>query len=457
MKNFLKNTYWILSALLLSFSACDDAIDLDPNQSIDSATALATPQNLDAALIGAYDELSDGDFLGGELQMFSDIMGDRGDASFRGTFEEYRDAEQRFLDAFNGIVAGAWIDGYDAIILANRIIAAAGQVEGAGDNLIPEARFIRGVSYFELVRAFGRDWNDGNPAENPGIPLILDAPDNPGGVDPAPRATVSAIYTQAIEDLTFAVANLNSWGGDPAFGTSAAANAWLARIYTQQGNWAQAEAAATAAIDEWVNNGGNLVNDVQNLFANTPNAETIYTLAVNAQDGVNNFSTYYSDNARGDMEISATHFDRYESANDARATLFDASLSFTIKWDDIVEGDVVLFRAAELYLLRAEARIRQNDEAGAKADIDLIRTRAGLDPWDTAFPATPLTVADVYDEMEIELAFEGHFLNIARKRKQTDIDLQGLEWNDPFLLLPIPQREMDVNSALVQNSAYTGG
>ena len=77
--------------------------------------------------------------------------------------------------------------------------------------------------------------------------------------------------------------------------------------------------------------------------------------------------------------------------------------------------------------------------------MNAIRTRAGL-------PAlTAVTLAGILKERRLELAFEGQFLPDV-KRLQTSVG--ALAWNSPKLVMPIPQREMDVNKNLVQNEGY---
>ena len=110
-------------------------------------------------------------------------------------------------------------------------------------------------------------------------------------------------------------------------------------------------------------------------------------------------------------------------------------------------GDVPVVRLSEMYLTRAEANVRNNTSVGAAplADVNAIRTRAGL-------PAlTSITLAAVLKERKVELAFEGQGLPDA-KRLQNNVGL--LAWNAPNLIMPIPQREMDVNKKLVQNAGY---
>ena len=110
-------------------------------------------------------------------------------------------------------------------------------------------------------------------------------------------------------------------------------------------------------------------------------------------------------------------------------------------------GNVPIIRLAEMYLTRAEANFRNNTAVGAAplSDINSIRTRVGL-------PAlSSLTLDAITKERYLELAFEGHNLHEA-KRLQKSVGANN--WNSPKLILPIPQREMDVNKSLVQNEGY---
>jgi hypothetical protein len=79
------------------------------------------------------------------------------------------------------------------------------------------------------------------------------------------------------------------------------------------------------------------------------------------------------------------------------------------------------------------------------ADVNTIRARAGL------APLAAVTLNDITRERYLELAFEGHNLHEA-KRLQTSVG--SFAWNSPKLIMPIPQREMDVNKQLVQNEGY---
>jgi hypothetical protein len=57
----------------------------------------------------------------------------------------------------------------------------------------------------------------------------------------------------------------------------------------------------------------------------------------------------------------------------------------------------------------------------------------------------------VLKERHLELAFEGHMLHDIKRTRR---NVGALPYNSAKLILPIPQREMDVNKQLVQNQGY---
>ena len=80
-----------------------------------------------------------------------------------------------------------------------------------------------------------------------------------------------------------------------------------------------------------------------------------------------------------------------------------------------------------------------------KDDINKVRQRS------TATALSTVTAMDFVEERFRELAFEGDRL-WTLKRLQMNVD--GRSYDDDKLVLPIPQREIDVNSNLVQNPGY---
>ncbi len=102
-----------------------------------------------------------------------------------------------------------------------------------------------------------------------------------------------------------------------------------------------------------------------------------------------------------------------------------------------------------MYLVRAEANFRLGTAVGDAPvnDINKIRARAKL----PLYAATDLTLDKVLKERKLELAFEGFTLYDA---KRLELSVGNLAWNSPNLVLPIPKREITVNSNLTQNTGY---
>lgn len=116
----------------------------------------------------------------------------------------------------------------------------------------------------------------------------------------------------------------------------------------------------------------------------------------------------------------------------------------------------VLFRLAEMYLTRAEARWHQNDFAGAIADLNIIRSRAHVPSKSIAQASNNNEILQwVLDERRLELAWEAQRkYDIFRNQQTLDRRFPGLHLtgtNYPVEILPtdnrvvefIPQSEID--------------
>jgi hypothetical protein len=228
------------------------------------------------------------------------------------------------------------------------------------------------------------------------------------------------------------------------------AAALLSRVYLMQGNYALTRDAANRVITSakyalTANFGGAFVDG---------NSEAIFSVTVTDQDGSNALNTYYASSlnqGRGDVRVQSKHIALYE-ATDVRGKFFNTSnagsRTFTSKFNDRF-GDVPVIRLAEMYLTRAEANFRLGTTVGAAplADVNTIRARAGV----PALTAAQLTLAAILKERKLELAFEGQQIHDIKRTKGT---VGTTPFNSNNLILPIPQREMDVNKKLTQNAGY---
>lgn len=447
MNKFRINILLILAVAFL-FWNCEGRLEVDPQQSIGPDQAFASTSDVEAALIGAYDELGNGDLGGGDYHMHADLLGDTDELFWNGSFLGPRQIFNKEILTDNGEVQEIWLESYETINRANNVLANLDIVDTEDrDRVEGEAKFIRGTAYFHLVRFFAKDWSDGDPNSNIGIPLVTEPTTSVDETNNVSRATVAEVYNLVISDLTTAENLLPTSNG--FFATTYAASAMLSRVYLQQRNWSAAASAATTVISS----GAFALNtSYADAFDNTSNSvEDIFAMQVTTQDGGNGLQLFYAPpeaSGRGDIDITDAHIARYELGDD-RLNLFyfdDAGSRRTGKFVDQF-ANVPWIRLAELYLNRAEANFMMGNAQNAADDLNVIRARAGL----TDIDPLVLTLNDILNERELELAFEGHKIWDV---KRTEGTARGIAWNDDALVFPIPQREIETNPNLTQNPGY---
>ncbi|MFC6224199.1 RagB/SusD family nutrient uptake outer membrane protein [Hymenobacter artigasi] len=439
-----------LSAALLS--GCGKRLDVAPVNSVPAETALNNSNDVETLLKGGYELAGDQYLYGGGFQYYSDFLGDNGEIQFGGTYSQPKEIFNKRILVNNSFVSFTWTNAYRTINVANTVLDNLGKVTASkADAVAGGAKFLRGSLYFDLVRLYAKAWNDGTPASNPGVVLVL-TPTNT--TDPsnaltvtgqARRNSVAEVYTQVIKDLLDAERLLPASNG--VFASSAAASAMLSRVYLQQGRYADAAAEANKVIQT-----GNysLVPSYADEFANKANtSESVFDVQLTTQSGTNDLNTFYSSNGRGDVAVLDLHLGLYNAADD-RLNLFDTSngpdAALTLKFDNI-HGNIHLIRLAEMYLTRAEGNFRAGTTLGATplADVNRVRARAKL-------PAlTTLTLPVILRERHLELAFEGFLLH---DLKRNAASVGTLPYSSPKLIFPIPQRERDLNANLQQNEGY---
>lgn len=443
----------LLSAVLAMGNGCKK-LDTKPTQSIDESVALNTSSDVQVALVGAYSDLGGTYLYGGTGTLVAqELLANTTELSWSGTFEELTQITNKSIPVDNAFVRDTWLGGYRTINDVNNVLSALAVVKAdQKDKVEGEASFIRGSVYFDLVKLFAKAWNDGTPASNPGVPLILTPTRGITDADQKARNTVAEVYTQVLKDLTTAEAKLPATNG--FYATKGAAAAMLARVYLQQGDYANAAAAANRVI---TSNRYTLKASYADAFPYDPNGPTaipnttedVFAMQVNATQGVNSFNTYFSSNGRGDININSSHLNLYETG-DERKDLFylDGGSYYSGKFENTY-GNVRIIRLAEMYLVRAEANFRLSPATPVGstplADINVIRNRAGLTPL------AAVTLAAILKERKLELSFEGFALNDIKRLQGT---VNTLPWNSPKLVYPIPDREIRVNTNLSQNTGY---
>ncbi len=478
-------------ALGLSLSACKNALDINPQQSIDAATAYNTSQKVSAAVVGAYARLDHPRLYGTDLILVPELLGGNNYINWDGSFQNYRQLRNHTQISNNSNAEGIWTQAYDAINQCNLILNNLVVVTDAGQKsqYEGEASFIRGAMYFELVRLYAQQYKPGGGNTQAGVPINLTAVTSVEQADvKLARSTVEEVYTQAVKDLQNAVAKLPTQNVTRA--SKYSAEAMLARVYLQQGNYT---AARTAANDVITKSGASLIGSVAAVFANRNSAESLFEIQQNDQnnagtsnDGLATYFAGYSPNGdqgvlygRGDVRVLGSFARLYENGDvrgtDSLSAITTKTLIYlsdgnnkagrlrSLKWRTYGQN-IPVIRLAEMYLIRAEADVRAGHAASALDDVNTIRTRSGA-------PAkTSVTLADVLLERQLELAFEGFRIHDLKRTNGIVIPevpavpataaspavpaVPAVPASDPRFILPIPQREINNNANLTQNAGY---
>jgi hypothetical protein len=451
-------TIFIFPAIFFIMPSCNKKLEVLPQNSL-TPDQIKTSSDVEAVLFGGYETLQNYGAFGEQFILVPDLLAADSQVNWVGTYPEYKDIEFKRAISTNYVAGTIWANAYKAIDIANTVIDKINIVDTADQATIQgEALFIRGTVYFELVGIYGKPYSDGNAATNLGVPLVLLPTYAYDSVKNKPaRASVADIYKQIISDLTTAVSKLPSSNANFRADVYSA-KAILSRVYLNMQDYVN---AATQANDV-INSGNFSLNpSYDKAFNNNANSsEDIFaiqqTTQSNAGTGNQGIVTFYAPQplGRGDAQIDDGYFTFFDSL-DFRGKFVTAGTSisgfdgnYPNKWSQFYKT-IPVVRLAEMYLTRGEANLLSNGNIGSVApidDINIVRKRANA----IAFTSAP-TSADFVDERFRELGFEGDRVWTLKRLK---LNVDGYNYDDGKLILPIPQTEIDVNKNLVQNDGY---
>ncbi len=425
---------------------CEDRLELDPAQSISGDLAVVSESNIENILIGTYDESGQGPSYGGQLQMMADLLGGGSASTWGGTFIQPRQVKNKTMLPDNTFVRNFWNNSYEVINQANLVLDNIAIVTSSADrknNVEGQAKFLRALTYFDLVRHFA--------SGNMGVPLrvngILDY-----SVDlSVARSDASSIYSQIVSDLQSAIGLLPE--SNDFFADKYAAQALLARVYLYQGNYAGARDAANAVI---TSSGHGLAATYADAFNNdSDGSENIFSFQVTSQTGSNQLNTFYADEGNGgrggDVTVTDDYIALFDDSADERANFFYESAQnggrLTTKYKNEF-ANIPLIRMAEMFLIRAEGNVEMGTSMGDTPlnDLNALRARSS-----SASLMGDVTKSMVLNERLLELSFEGFSIHDV-VRTQGSVD--GFSFDAPEITMPIPLAEMDTNPLMVQNPGY---
>lgn len=466
-------------ALLLATGTSCDVLTQDPPAALTQEDAYANPDRIAKSAIGMYDALQNAEFLGGRALIYSDIRSD--DTNTAGFFGNVPIFNQQANDGF---ALNAWTGGYRTLYGTNFFLQQLAKNTGKASpaleaQYIAEAKFIRGLVFFNLVNLFAQPYNFTPDASHLGVPLQLTAPDAGNAFDESQnlsRATVRQVYTQIEQDLNDAINGLPETYAT-AFdrtgrATKDAARSLLSRVQLYKGQYAEAAAMAATVIS----GARHTLNPspAGPFNASSYNtSESIFSVAMNLVDNPNTnnaLGQHYGRTRRAD--ISVTPYARIDStlfrSKDRRRTLlldplaFPATTTiniFSLKYNNASADYSPIVRYSEVLLNRAEG-LAQTDAAISTEAITLlnqVRRRslpnvpAYANYTAASFANKQALIEAILLERRLELAFEGHrYYDLMRYKRNSSRINYGAE----RAIFPIPLVDLQQNPNLVRNPGY---
>lgn len=489
----------------LNIVSCSDYIDneITGKQNLDTYYSNYTESN--KAILGCYASLSPQDWWQTDFfWMVGDICSDN---AFKGNTNEGDQRDFGNLADFNITSSNEWLDSkwrytYQGIFRTNLAITRIPEAPIADEEinaLVAEAKFLRAVFYFELVKNWG------------GVPLLTE----PISVNDAnlERATEAEIWAQIESDLNDALEYLplksEQASTDKGRATKGAAIAYLAKAALYQKNYMEAQSIANEVIisgeynlndafkDVWSvsnPNGNGSIFEIQNSYNELyDTGSALPVLSRSRADGGWGFCSPSSnlDNfMAGDPRREFTIIKQGDYVNEEYPS-YDTKPSenmsgrinrkYFLTSEDRPEKSEhkrsplnhILLRYADLLLMHAEAAYYNGDENSALISLNKVRARVGLD--EVASTGQGLINA-IFNERRMELAMEGNrYYDLKRTDRLTDAMTNFINYNlnestDEFdagndegkyykaavhSLFPIPISEINLSQGRIsQNSGY---
>jgi len=447
--------------ILLLFIGCKPIKVDPPNNQILTENVFKNEGTANAAMGGIYGKLNDGLYTASYYLALSSGL-----CSDELTSKLIPELNEMYLNMINPwtnkYINGYWKGMYNLIYAVNNIIEKCSGSDELNEQvkqrLIAEASFVRAYVYFYLVNLYGP------------VPLVLTTDQNTN--KDMSRSAVDKVYDQILKDLLVARAELSERyvgvdGVSPVEErfrpNSFTATALLSRVYLYLGRYSEAEVFAGSII----NNEAYALASVDSVFLKGCK-ETIWLLNSDNSDNDittlegNKFILTSSPLLTGKQTITQSLLAVFEDS-DLRKKKWINTFSgfyFPFKYkisrgvDDRKEASVV-FRLAEQYLIRAEARAQSGKLLDGMKDLNAIRNRAGLQPL--AGLSKEQLLAAIALERQRELFTEqGHrWLDLKRTGQVGAVCLlKSAEWKSFRELWPIPQQDIQNDHNLVQNDGY---
>lgn len=468
----------VIFSVVIFFTSCKKYLKEEPYSFLSNTNFYKNEGDAIAALNGVFSPMQAQTYYGRTSWLISELTGEcltvgANPTSDRLTLSNYT------ATGSNGEITNWWRNIYSLINRANDVIANVPGIAmdtTSKNNILGNARFLRALGYFELVRSFGE------------IPLVLTPTTATSDVQPK-KAAIAEIYNQIIADLIYAEANCFPENKISAANkgrvSSGAAAAILAKVYLTRGKDATDYNNALNACNRVINsnlyrllpvyadvfspdkkNGAEHIFSVQ--FDLPPSVGNIvirmlfpsqnFPGGAGSFNAVVNFGNSYiaADSIRKNFNVSTRAVGR--TGNVVTVPLYFSKYK-DVTWTDQSNNsrtNWMITRYADVLLMQSEALNKINPLDPTKfAGINAVRARAGLTATGQVLDFTNTATADDFvnalvKERAWEFCMEGHRrwdLIRLGKLKQALLT-KGITVPTDTPLFPIPDTEKALNPNL---------
>lgn len=372
------------------------------------------------------------------------------------------------LKADNPYVLSLWSSLYYSIYSANSVLdglrRSSSVTESVKMQLEGEAFFIRAFCYFYLVNVFGE------------VPLVTTI--NYEENAKLHKSSVDDIYATIISDLTQSKSLLSEVyvSERRVRPNRAVAGALLSRVYMYLGRWSDAILESSALIDDPDYD----MVDINSVFLRDSHEAIWQLMPMGVQQNTNEGNMLILTNIPGleqPFALDTSLVNSFEELDQRKInwvnqiTIDQNIYYYPFKYKIAIGGTgsvpyvalteySMVFRIAEQYLIRSEAKANIGDVDGAIGDLDVVRDRCGLSRISDLNPTISFDDLMLAIERERRLEFFtewGHrWFDLKRTNRLDSFLADKMGWNDNDALYPIPQKEIDRSLGLDEADQNVG-
>lgn len=461
----------VFSFTLISQTSCKKFIEVEePVTSTNAGNVYTVDATAASVLTGIYTQISKSSFPNGGITSLSLFPGLSADELTVFSLSNTRYPPYYLNSLLDNTGSDFWTPLYQNLYIVN---AALEGLKSANEltpsvkrQLLGEASFLRAFFYFYLTNLYGD------------VPLALTSDYKINSQ--LTRASKGDVFNQIIQDLSDAknLLDTNFLKSDIVTKTDErlrpskwAAMALLSRVYLYVGDWQKSEAEASSLINSslfglsnissaFLKNSKEAIWQLQPVNAGQNTQDARLFILPTSGPNTSTFPVYISKSLINNFEPGDQRKVKWLDSVVVASKVYYYPYKYKIATlNSPVNEYLTVFRLAEQYLIRAEARAQQNNLNGAKSDLDAIRVRAGLP--NTLINDKDFLLAAILNERKVEFFTEwGHrWFDLKRTAKIDEVmssitPIKGGTWETTDQLYPIPILELQKAPQIEQNPGY---